>query len=400
LAGAKPAAATSATAKPAGTRLAGRRPGGPATADRQAVDRASGDRAAGRRRQFLQLAGGVLGAGVVVGIAGRWLATRRNVAAARAGVSLPVPRDPAPPLPAEVDMRIKDLAPFVTGAGDFYRIDTALTVPQVDPATWQLRIFGRVRNPMTLTYAQLLARPMIERYVTLACVSNEVGGNLIGNARWLGVPIKDLLDEVGPLDGADQLVSRSVDGFTAGSPTAALRDGRDAMLAVAMNGQPLPVNHGFPVRMVVPGLYGYVSATKWLAEWELSSFADFDAYWARRGWSPQAPIKTESRIDTPGNGASRARGTVVVAGVAWAQRRGISKVEVRVDDEPWQPATLAAVPSIDTWRQWSWAWPAKPGRHRLTVRATDNAGQTQPEDEVPPAPDGATGWHRVDVSIS
>ncbi len=241
---------------------------------------------------------------------------------------------------------------------------------------------------------------MIERYVTLACVSNEVGGNLIGNARWLGVPIKDLLDEVEPLDGADQVVSRSVDGFTAGTPTAALRDGRDAMLAVGMNGEPLPVAHGFPVRMVVPGLYGYVSATKWLAEWELSSFRDFDAYWIRRGWAQQAPIKTESRIDTPGAGASRKRGQVVVAGVAWAQHRGISKVEVRVDDGPWQQATLGAVPSIDTWRQWTWVWDATAGKHVLTVRATDNGGETQPEEERPPAPDGATGWHRVDVTVS
>jgi Oxidoreductase molybdopterin binding domain/Bacterial Ig domain len=230
-------------------------------------------------------------------------------------------------------------------------------------------------------------------------VSNEVGGSLIGNARWLGVSVKDLLDEAGPLDGADQVVSRSVDGFTAGTPTAALRDGRDALLAVGMNGAPLPVKHGFPVRMVVPGLYGYVSATKWLAELELTGFADFDAYWIRRGWAQQAPIKTQSRIDTPRDGAAPRRGRVVVAGVAWAQHRGIARVEVRVDDGPWQDARLAAVPSIDTWRQWSYEWDAAPGRHRLTVRATDNAGQTQPEDQQPPAPDGATGWHHIEVTV-
>jgi DMSO/TMAO reductase YedYZ molybdopterin-dependent catalytic subunit len=251
---------------------------------------------------------------------------------------------------------------------------------------------------MTLTFDQLVARPMIERYVTLACVSNEVGGDLIGNARWLGVPLKDLLDEVEPEDGADQVVSRSVDGFTAGSPTAALRDGRDAMLAVAMNGEPLPVKHGFPVRMVVPGLYGYVSATKWLAELELTSFDDFDAYWVPRGWAQQAPIKTSSRIDTP-HGNSKA-GSVVVAGVAWAQHRGVSKVEVRVDNGDWNTATLAAVPSIDTWRQWTWTWQASPGRHRLTVRATDNAGDVQTADEQPPAPDGSTGWHTIEISIT
>jgi DMSO/TMAO reductase YedYZ molybdopterin-dependent catalytic subunit len=352
------------------------------------------------RRRFLKIAGGVLGGGLVVGITGRWLSARRSVSVARSAVKLPAPADPAPALPGAADFGQPDLSRFVTTAGDFYRIDTALSVPQVDPAAWTLTIKGRVANPMTITYQQLLARPMIERYVTLACVSNEVGGELIGNARWLGVPIKDLLDEARPQAGADQLVSTSVDGFTAGTPTAVLRDGRDAMLAVGMNGAPLPIEHGFPVRMVVPGLYGYVSATKWLAEWELTSFGDFDAYWIRRGWSQQAPIKTESRIDTPRDGAGRKSGRVVVAGVAWAQHRGISKVEVRVDDGPWQAATLAAVPSIDTWRQWMYEWDARPGTHRLTVRATDNGGATQTEDEAPPAPDGATGWHHIDVDIS
>jgi hypothetical protein len=230
-------------------------------------------------------------------------------------------------------------------------------------------------------------------------VSNDVGGNLISNARWLGVPLKDLLDEVEPDAGADQVVSHSVDGFTAGTPTAVLRDGRDAMLAVGMNGQPLPIEHGFPVRMVVPGLYGYVSATKWLAELELSTFQDYDAYWIQRGWAQQAPIKTESRIDTPQDGARRSAGQVVVAGVAWAQHRGISKVEVRVDNGSWQEATLAAVPSIDTWRQWMYRWDAQPGKHRLQVRATDNGGTPQPETVLPPFPDGATGYHTVEVTI-
>jgi DMSO/TMAO reductase YedYZ molybdopterin-dependent catalytic subunit len=352
------------------------------------------------RRRFLRLAGAALGVGLGAAAAGRWLSTRRDVSAARAAVTLPAPASSAPPLPAAADRRLKELAPFVTDARDFYLIDTALTVPQIDPAAWRLRIHGRVRRPLTLTYEQLLARPMIERYITLACVSNEVGGSLIGNARWLGVPVKDLLDEVGPLDGADQVVSRSVDGFTAGTPTAVLSDGRDAMLAVGMNGEPLPVAHGFPVRMVVPGLYGYVSATKWLAELELASFRDFDAYWVRRGWARQAPVKTESRIDTPRERATVRRGRVIVAGVAWAQHRGVSRVEVRVDDGPWQAAALGAVPSVDTWRQWSWEWDAPAGTHRLWVRATDNGGQVQPEDEQPPVPDGATGWHHVEVTVT
>jgi DMSO/TMAO reductase YedYZ molybdopterin-dependent catalytic subunit len=241
---------------------------------------------------------------------------------------------------------------------------------------------------------------MIERYVTLACVSNDVGGDLIGNAKWLGVRIKDLLVEAGPLSGADQVVGRSVDGFTVGTPTEVLLDGRDAMLAVGMNGEPLPVEHGFPVRMVVPGLYGYVSATKWLSELELTSFADYSAYWIPRGWAAKAPIKTESRIDAPRTGATIRQAQVTVAGVAWAQHRGISKVEVRVDGGAWQEATLAAVPSVDTWRQWSWTWHTTRGPHRLSVRATDNGGAAQTAEEAPPAPDGATGWHTIDVTVS
>jgi DMSO/TMAO reductase YedYZ molybdopterin-dependent catalytic subunit len=351
------------------------------------------------RRGFLRTAGGALAAAVAAGLAGRWLADRRGVSAARSAVRLPQPGSPAPALPADPAAAVPELSVFTTPSGEFYRIDTALAVPQVDPREWRLKIHGRVRAPVTLDYGQLLARPMIERYITLACVSNEIGGDLIGNARWLGVPLKELLAEVGPDDGADQVVSRSVDGFTAGTPTAVLLDGRDAMLAVAMNGAPLPVEHGFPVRMVVPGLYGYVSATKWLAELELSSFADFDGYWIKRGWAQQAPIKTGCRIDTPRQGGGRAAGRLVVAGVAWAQHRGVSTVEVRVDDGDWRPATLAAVPSVDTWRQWTYSWEATPGRHRLWARATDNAGGVQTEAAAAPFPDGATGWHHVDVQI-
>jgi DMSO/TMAO reductase YedYZ molybdopterin-dependent catalytic subunit len=351
------------------------------------------------RRRFLQLAGGVLGGAALAGVGGRWLSGRSGVSQARQSITLPTPVSAASPLPAEADLQVSRLGPFVTGNRDFYLIDTALAAPQVDLTTWRLKIHGQVRKPLRITYDELLARPMIERYVTLACVSNDVGGELIGNARWLGVPLKDLLDEADPDKGADQVVSRSVDGFTAGTPTAALRDGRDAMLAVGMNGEPLPVKHGFPVRMVVPGLYGYVSATKWLAELELTTFADYDAYWVRRGWAPQAPIKTESRIDTPSAGQSIPAGPVVVAGVAWAQHRGVSRVEVRVDDGAWQEARLAAVPSIDTWRQWTLPWQATTGKHRLQVRATDNGGAVQTEEQQSPAPDGATGWHTIRVTV-
>jgi len=351
------------------------------------------------RRRFLRLAGGSLAAAAVAGAGGRWLAASLGAARARAGVRLPAPASPAAPLPTQVELGMARVTPFVTRSADLYRVDTALVVPQVDPKDWRLRIHGRVGRPLTLTFDELLRLPMIERYITLACVSNEVGGGLVGNVRWLGVRVKDLLDQVEPHDGADQVVSRSVDGWTAGTPTAVLRDGRDALLAVGMNGEPLPIEHGFPARLVVPGLYGYVSATKWLAELELSRFADFTAYWARRGWAAQASVKTQSRIDTPGGGRRVSRGMVMVAGVAWAQHRGVSTVEVRADDEPWQKATLAAVPSIDTWRQWSWSWQATPGQHRLQVRATDNAGNVQTGQQHKPLPDGATGWHTISVSV-
>jgi DMSO/TMAO reductase YedYZ molybdopterin-dependent catalytic subunit len=347
------------------------------------------------RRTFLRVAGAALGGAALAGFGGRSLAERTNVNNARTAVALPTPSGPPAVSPAGAD--VAELS-YVISNDKFYRIDTAIVVPRVDPATWTLKIHGRVRTPITLTFADLLKRPMIERYITLSCVSNEVGGELIGNTRWLGVPIKDLLDEAGPEDGADQVVSRSVDGFTAGTPTKALLDGRDAIIAVAMNGEPLPIDHGFPARMVVPGLYGYVSATKWLAELELTTFAAFDAYWIPRGWARLAPIKTESRIDKPQAG-SIAAGQTVIAGVAWAPHRGISKVEVRVDGGAWQTATLAAVASVDTWRLWSLPWNATPGDHTISVRATDNAGDTQTEAVAPPAPDGATGWHTVRVSV-
>jgi len=364
----------------------------------QPARREVGDAGEPNRRYFLRVAWLTLAGAAVVGFASRWVATRRGVSEARAGVDLPAPVNAAPPVPGGADLRVDGLASYVTSNGDFYRIDTALVVPQVDPETWELRIHGRVRNPYTITFAELLARPMIERYVTLACVSNEVGGSLIGNARWLGVPVKELIDAAGPMAGADQVVSRAVDGWTCGTPTAVLTDGRDALLAIGMNGEPLPTEHGFPVRVVVPGLYGYVSACKWITEIELSSFDDYDAYWIPRGWSQQAPIKTQSRIDTPRSRASA--GAVMVAGVAWAQHRGIERVEVQVDGGEWQLAQLADTVSADTWRQWSWRWEATPGEHQLAVRATDSTGETQPAEPRPPAPDGATGWHTVHIEVS
>ncbi|MGY0231082.1 molybdopterin-dependent oxidoreductase [Longispora urticae] len=332
------------------------------------------------------------GAAAVTGGAGFTLA-RRNSGVPK--VTLPEPVSPAAVAP---DLGIPELTTFVTPNRDFYRVDTALVVPRIDPDGYRLKIKGRVGKPMTLTYQDLLDRPLVEREITLTCVSNEVGGELAGTARWLGVPLNELLREAAPQAGADQVVSRSSDGWTAGTPTSALMDGRDALLAVGMNGEPLPLEHGFPVRMIVPGLYGYVSATKWLVELELSSFTDFDPYWVKRGWAEQAPIKTFSRIDTPRPLSRPKSGMVTVAGVAWAQRRGIERVEVRVDGGAWQETALGTVVSTDTWRQWAWRWDATPGRHTLEVRATDRTGAVQPEERRTPFPDGATGWHSVVVT--
>lgn len=373
-------------------------PAAPAGARADADERGEETDPEGRRR-FLRGVGVLAGTAAVAGLGGHWLAGRRGVSAARRAVTLPTPSASAPAVPAGADLSLAQLAPYVTPNSGFYRIDTALVVPQVDPETWRLRIHGRVREPIELTFEELLARPMVERYVTLACVSNEVGGDLVGNARWLGVPIKELLDEADPEPGADQVVGRAVDGWTCGTPTAVLRDGRDALLAVGMNGEPLPVEHGFPARMVVPGLYGYVSACKWVTELELTSFADFDAYWVPRGWSAQGPVKTESRIDTPRPRNRLTAGPVTVAGVAWAQHRGIRAVEIRVDGGPWRPAVLAPTVSVDTWGQWSWRWDATPGAHTLQVRATDADGVPQTPERRPVAPDGATGWHTVKVTV-
>jgi DMSO/TMAO reductase YedYZ molybdopterin-dependent catalytic subunit len=350
-----------------------------------------------RRRLFLTGAAGAAVA-IAAGGAGRVLARRFEADASRAAVHIPTPSAGSAPPPG-VDLNVPGLSPYITPNDVFYRVDTALLVPAVKAEDWQLRIHGMVDRELTIDFDRLMARPLIERTITLACVSNEVGGGYVGNARWLGTPLKDLLDEAGVDPAADQVVSRSADGFTAGTPTAVLMDGRDALLAIAMNGEPLPIDHGFPVRMVVPGLYGYVSATKWVVDLELTTFAAFDAYWIRRGWAQQAPIKTQSRIDTPRAGARVPAGIVPVAGVAWAQHRGIASVELRVDEGDWMPAELSVEDSADTWRQWLVRWDASPGDHRLQVRATDGTGEVQPAATAPPFPDGATGHHTVRVSV-
>lgn len=352
------------------------------------------------RRRFLVNGLVTAGAAAFAWIVGQSLVRRSAAVASRAAVRIPRPSSPAPALPAGADLRIPGLSSFVTPNASFYRVDTAILAPAVDAHGWSLRVHGMVDRELTLDYEQLLRRPLIERDVTLTCVSNEVGGGYVGNARWIGASLRDLLEEAGVHPGATQIVSRSVDGFTAGTPTAVAMDGRDAMLAVAMNGDPLPLDHGFPVRMIVPGLYGYVSATKWLVDLELTRFEDFTPYWVRQGWSDQAPIKTESRIDTPRDGASLPAGPVAVAGVAWAQHRGIAGVEVRVDDGPWTPARLAVQDTIDTWRQWVYRWDASSGSHTLQVRAADDTGVTQTAEHRPPFPDGATGYHTISVTVA
>jgi hypothetical protein len=286
----------------------------------------------------------------------------------------------------------------VTPNRDFYRIDTALITPRVSAADWTLKVFGLVDDEAVFTLDDLLALDSVKAPVTLQCVSNEVGGGLIGNAVWQGVPLVDLLDRVGIQAGAEQVVGRSVDGFTAGFPLDNALDGRTAIVAYAMNGEPLPVEHGFPARLVVAGLYGYVSATKWLSEIELTTWDGFDGYWVPRGWSKTGPVKTQSRIDRPSGDVQP--GTVMIAGVAWATGRGIRRVEVQVDDGPWQPAELGAVASDETWTTWRLAWAASQGQHVLRVRATDGTGETQTADERPPAPDGATGWHTRTVTVT
>ncbi len=299
---------------------------------------------------------------------------------------------------AQVD--VAGVTPFFVPNKDFYRIDTALVVPRVDVRTWSLSIDGMVERPLKFTLDDLLKREVIEHDCTLMCVSNEIGGDLVGNARWLGVRLADILEEAGVKSGANQVFARSVDDFTAGFPTELALDGREAMLAFGMNGEPLPFAHGFPVRLVVPGIYGYVSAVKWLKQITLTTFEADQGYWIPRGWSALGPIKTCSRIDVPGRSTGQIKaGKQAIAGIAWAQHVGIAKVEVQVDDEPWREAELAADGGIDTWRQWKLAWEATAGTHSISVRATDKAGKLQTEERADVAPDGATGWHTIQVNV-
>ena len=351
------------------------------------------------RRSFLRMALGGVTVGAVSGIIGRGLlGGGGGPLVDPAGLALPAPQRPLSAVPASADLarELPGVAPLFTPNDDFFRIDTAIAVPQIDPAGWTMRVHGMVERELVLDYDGLLSRPMREVDATISCVSNEVGGDLVGNARWLGVPLRDLLEEAGPSTGAEQVMGRSVDGWTGGFPLELALDGREALVAVAMNGEALPVRHGFPARLVVPGIYGYVSATKWLAGIELTTW-DVDGYWVPRGWSKEGPVKTMARIDVPGPDGSVDPGATTVAGVAWAPTRGISRVELRVDEGEWREAELLDALSEDTWVQWRLVLELAAGVHEVTVRAIDGEGDLQPQGPRPPAPDGAEGWHSIRV---
>jgi DMSO/TMAO reductase YedYZ molybdopterin-dependent catalytic subunit len=377
-----------------------------ALADGSAVEGSRDDSAAYRRtpewtrRRFLIASAGTLGGVIVAGGAGRLLLDEEHADAIVSSSKIPAPLLAVPLLAADQVLATAGLTPLVVPNADFYKIDTTLIVPRVDPATWKLDVSGMVAHPLTFTYDELLAMPLYEQYVTIACVSNRVGDHLVGNALWTGVRLKDVLESAGVQAGATQIVGRSVDGFTVGFPTAwAMAPGREPMIAVGMNREPLPADHGFPARLIVPGLYGYVSATKWLASIELTTREAVDGYWVPLGWAKDAPILTQSRIDVPAGGATLTPGAVEVGGVAWAPDRGITAVEVRIDDGAWQAARISRPISNATWVQWTLAWTATPGQHSLEVRATDGTGDVQTDQLSDPAPDGARGHHRIFVTV-
>lgn len=353
---------------------------------------------AGGRRGVL-MAGALAALAVAAGGAGEWIARARTRIA---DVTLPAAADPAPPLPAGIEGTVKGVTPFRTPNTDFYRVDTRLSLPVIDLDDWSLTIDGDVDQEVTFTFDELLEMSMVERDITLTCVSNDVGGKYVGAARWLGVPLRDLLARAG-VDGtgADQILSTDVEGMTISTPLDLALDGRDALLAVGMNGDPLPLEHGFPARLVIPGLYGFISATKWISRMTLTTYAEQDAYWTKRKWATDAPIKISSRIDTPKSLSTIDAGPTFVGGVAWAQRQGgVAKVEVRIDGGPWQQATLGPDGGNDYWRQWYLPWDATSGSHSLAVRATSGDGETQTAVRATPFPAGSSGVQETRVQVS
>ncbi|MDT0212978.1 molybdopterin-dependent oxidoreductase [Rothia sp. ARF10] len=358
--------------------------------------RASGEPVSTGRRSFLLGAGGTAVGAAAIGALGQKLTAD---AIAPSTMTLPSPAQTLAPLPAGIEGKVKGIVPWRTPNKDFYRIDTALVIPRVDVDSWELTIDGEVDSPFSIDFAELASMDLVEKDITMCCVSNEVGGGYIGGARWLGVPVRQLLERAGVRGSADQILSTSVDGMTISTPVQALTDDRDALLAIGMNGEPLPRRHGYPVRLVTPGLYGFVGSTKWVERLTATTYAAKKAYWTEREWATDGRILTQSRIDTPRGLANLRPGRNVIGGVAWAQGRGIAKVEVRIDDEPWREATLGPDANVDYWRQWFLEWDARAGRHELTVRATDLTGAVQTEQRAEPFPRGATGWHSIPVLV-
>lgn len=374
----------------------------PALAEKPTVHPKTAPTAAGvDRRSFFRIAAASGVGAVIVGVGARVVnGATSSIAAVRKALKLPAPKSMVE-IPDGAELDVKGVSALFTPNKDFYRVDTALTVPSVDPGTWTLKVYGLVDEEFELTFDDLVGMGLDEYSITLTCVSNEVGGSLLGNAKWLGVPVREVLKRAGVQGDADMVLSRSIDGFTASTPLESLTDdGTDAILAVAMNGDPLPLEHGFPVRMVVPGLYGYVSATKWITELKVTTFAADEAYWTPRGYDAKAPIKFSSRIDTPRSGTPVAAGTVPIAGVAWAQTVGIDRVEVSIDNGEWQSAKLSAPINEDTWVQWFVEWEAEPGTHYVAVRAINKNGDLQIEERAPIAPNGSSGWQRSLITVS
>lgn len=358
--------------------------------------RGTGEPVTSGRRTFLLAAGGTAVGAAAVGALGQKLTAE---AISPSTITLPAPTTTLAPLQAGIEGKVKGLAPWRTPNKDFYRIDTALVIPRVDVDSWKLTIDGSVDEPFSIDFAELSGMDLVEKDITMCCVSNEVGGPYIGGARWLGVPVRQLLERAGVRDDADQILSTSVDGMTISTPVQALMDDRDALVAIGMNGEPLPRRHGYPVRLVTPGLYGFVGSTKWLERLTATTYAAKKAYWTERDWAIDGRILTQSRIDTPRGLANLKAGENVIGGVAWAQGRGIAKVEVRIDEGPWQEATLGPDANVDYWRQWYFPWKATAGRHELTVRATDLTGAVQTDKRAEPFPRGATGWHSIPVLV-
>ncbi len=363
-----------------------------------------GEEGAQTRRSVLIRAGGVAVAaigGVVYGeVVG---GARRHAERARRLLNLPISN---PGAPRAAVLGVDGIDSWKTSNESFYRIHTAFTPPAIEHKDWSLRIHGMVERELVLTYQDLAERQLTQAWITLNCVSNPVGGDLIGNAWWSGVRIATLLEEAGVDPAATAVLQTSHDGWTCGTPIGPLTDDRNAMIAIGMNGDPLPFDHGFPARMIVPGLYGYVSACKWLVDIEVTTFDEIDAYWIERGWAEEGPVKLMSRIDVPGNGDEVDAGTMRVGGVAWSQTIGISGVQYQLDGGAWTDCELGgtagpdAAPNDDTWVQWAATLDLDEGDHELLVRAIDKNGLVQTGVEKDVFPDGATGWHSIEFNAS